>query len=202
MATTFVMLRTEFFARGYDYMNDGGAQLTRAKAWVNDAYLELCDEELWPFLRATAAGAAPLAIADVRLVDTVVNTITGWPIYRTPEDELIDAYGTLTQTGTPTAWYLDDTTLRTYPVGGTLSVRYWRVPAALVADADAVVIPDRFANAIVDGAVRLAANDNNEPAAAQEAEGERQGVLERMREQLLVRETRHYQRITAGSLDA
>lgn len=201
--TTFLQLQTEFYARGYDYLNDAGAGVTRAKAWINQAYLELCDEDLWPFLLTTASGAAPLAIADMRAIQSVQNTANAGDVLAPfPEDELTDYYNLLTTTGVPDYFYLDDTTVRTYPVGGTLSVRYWKVPALLSANGDIAVVPDRFANLIVDGAVRRAANDNENAQAAQLAEQERQKGVEQMRESLLYRTgAREYQRLTYSSGD-
>lgn len=201
--TTFTQLQTEFFARGFDYLNDAGAGLTRAKTWINQSYLELCEEDTWPFLLATATGAAPLAVADIRTILSVIDTASNsTPLYPLPEDELVDDFSPVTTTGTPTYFYVDDTTIRTYPVGGTLSVRYWKVPALLSAGSDAAIVPDRFVNLIVDGAVRRAQNDNDNPTGAQIAEEERQRGIDLMRRSLMFRDgTRHYQRLTYWAED-
>jgi hypothetical protein len=200
--TTFLELQTEFYARGYDYMNDAGTQATRAKAWLNQSYLELCEEELWPFLLTTATGAAPLTIADIRTLYTVVDTAASNVLAPAQEDELIDTYTTLTTTGTPLWFYVADTVVKTYPVGGTLSARYWKVPAELSANGDVAVVPQRFCNLIVDGAVRRAGNDNDDTAGAQRAEDERQRGIDVMRRSLLLRGgLRYYQRITGASED-
>lgn len=201
--TTFLQLQTEFFARGFDYLNDAGTGLTRAKAWINQAYLELCEEEAWPFLLTTATGAAPLAVADIGRVLSVLDTANASnPLYEMDEDELMDNFQPITTTGVPTFFYVDDTTIRTYPVGGTLSVRYWKVPALLSANGDIAVVPDRFMNLIVDGAVRRAQNDEDNRDGALLAEEERQRGLDLMRRSLFFRDgTRQYQRITFASGD-
>lgn len=201
--TTFTQLQTEFFARGFDYMNDAGVQLTRAKAWINQAYTELCEEDLWPFLLTTASGAAPLAVADIRTILSVQDTANASsPLLPVDEDELTDDFFPLTTTGTPLYFYVDNVTVRTYPVGGTLSVRYYKVPALLSAGTDVAVVDDRFANLIVDGAVRRAANDNDNPAGAQLAEAERQKGIDLMRRSLMFRDgMRQYQRLTFASGD-
>lgn len=200
--TTFLELQTEFYARGYDYMSDGGAQVTRAKAWLNQSYLEVCEEELWPFLLTSSSGAAPLTIADLRAVYTVVNTAATQVLVPVQEDELVDQYTTLTTTGSPTAFYVTDTIVKTYPVGGTLTVRYWKIPTELSANGDTSLIPQRFNNIVVDGAVRRACNDNDNPAGAQLAEAERQRGLDLMRRSLMFRDgLRRYQRLTGASED-
>jgi hypothetical protein len=198
---TFLQLLTEFYARGFDYLADDAAGITRAKAWVNQSYLELCEEEPWPFLLTTASGAAPLALTDIRSIHGVRDTVTNRVLHPADEDELADSF-TLTTTGSPTFFYVDDTTVRTYPVGGTLSVRYWRVPAPLSADGDVAVVPDRFTNLIVDGAVRRAFVNVNAHTEAQAAEAERQRGLDLMRRSLLMRDgLRNYQRLVYASED-
>lgn len=201
--TTFLQLQTEFFARGYDYLNDAGAGLTRAKTWINQAYLELCEEEPWPFVMATSTGAAPLAVADLGRILSVLDTANASnPLLEMDEDELMDNFPPITTTGVPTFFYVDDLTVRTYPVGGTLSVRYWKVPALLSANGDIAIVPDRFANLIVDGAVRRAAIDNDNPAGVAMVEEERQRGLDLMRRSLFFRDgTRQSQRLTFASGD-
>lgn len=187
MASTFASLRADFFARGYDYMNDGGAGLTRTKELFNQSYLELAGEDDWPFLLTTASGAAPLAVADIRKVLNVVDTGTHQTLWGRTEDELIYDNGELTLTGVPLWYYLDDTTIRTYPSGGTIRVRYYKVPAELVNDADEPVIPNRFRRLIVEGMVRVAGAEDS-PEAARAAEAERQQGLVSMRRDLLFRD--------------
>jgi hypothetical protein len=200
--TTFLQLQTEFYARGFDYLNDGGAGATRAKAWINQAYDELCEEELWPFLLTTASGAAPLTVADIRTIMSVVDTVSSRVFAPVDEDELTDDFLPLTTAGTPSFYYVDDTIVRTYPVGGTLTVRYWKVPVFMSATTDIAIVPDRFVNLIVDGAVRRAQNDNDNAPGAQQAEAERQAGLERMRYSLFLRDgLRNFQRVTFASGD-
>jgi hypothetical protein len=199
---TFLQLQTEFYARGFDYLNDGGVGVTRAKAWLNQSYLELCEEELWPFLLTSATGAAPLIVTDLRTTYTVVETVTSRELQPSDEDELVNNFTLLTTTGTPIFYYVDDVTIKTYPVGGTLRVRYWNVPVQMVATTDVAIVPDRFTNLIVDGAVRRAANDNDDDGAAKRAEDERQRGLDLMRRSLMFRDgMRQFQRVTYTSGD-
>lgn len=200
--TTFLQLQTEFYARGYDYLNDGGVGVTRAKAWINQAYAELCEEDDWPFLITSTSGAAPLTIADLRTIFTVVDTASRVVLTPMPEDELVDNFTTITTTGTPFYFYVDDLVVKTYPVGGTLTVRYWKIPTLLTANGDIAIVPDRFANLIVDGTVRRAQIDNDNQPGAQIAEGERQRGIDLMRRSLLFRDgMRDYQRLAYASED-
>ena len=130
---TFQQLLTEFFARGFDYLNDSGAGETRAKQWINQSYQEICGLDDWPFLEATASGGSPLTIADLRtilsLTDTTTNTNLGFIDRRT----LNEAYPDQSQAGNALYAYITNgTTINTYP-GNTdsLSVNYVKVPADL-----------------------------------------------------------------------
>src|SRR3954465_13450910 len=125
----FATLKTEFYARGFDYLNDSGAGTARAGRWVNQAYLELCELGGWPFLDATATGAAPLTIADLRTVESVVDTATNTILAHVDRRTATEWDPTLPATGPPCIyWIAGGTTITTYPTGGTLSVRYWKVP--------------------------------------------------------------------------
>jgi hypothetical protein len=181
---TLADLRAEFSARGFNYLDDTGT--TRQDQYINQAYLELCEEEPWPFLETTASGAAPLAIADLGSIASVVNSASNTVLFRSDRRTLLDAYNDLTTSGTPSWYYVTNgTTLNTYPVGGTLAVRYWKVPVELQAVGDVPVIPQRYRNLIVDGAARRAYQDKDNFQAADAVEAERMRGVERMRQTLL-----------------
>jgi hypothetical protein len=163
MAETLLTLRTEVQARGFDYLTDG-----RVNRFINDAYVRLCNMALWPFREITAIGAAPLTITDLGVLASVIDTSNGnnslaWRDRRT----LVDTFGDLTTAGTATYFYIEDGgTLRTYPVGGTLAVRYWRRAVKLVNDADVSIVPDDYSDVLIDMAVRRAYIDSDNFAAA------------------------------------
>lgn len=184
---TFLELQTEMLARGFDYLNDsGGPGTTRYKRWINDAYHELCEEADWPFLEADSSGASPLTIADMRSVMTVIDTVSGLELPFIDRRELADLYGVLTTTGTPRYYYIDSgSIIRTYPVGGTLSVRYLKFPTDLSADGNTPVVPARYHSLIVDGAVRRGLMDRDNPEEAQAVEQHRQIGVAEMRRVLL-----------------
>jgi hypothetical protein len=110
---TFAELQTEFYARGFSYLNEDAAGRTRAKAWLNEAYLEdVCADEPWDFLRTSTSGNAPLTISDLDTIISVVNTTHDCPLTAAEAGQLDDAYQDLTQTGTPEVYYFTgDTTL-------------------------------------------------------------------------------------------
>lgn len=174
-------LRTELYARGFDYLGT-----TRANQYLNDAYGEINDEDLWPYRTATATGAAPLTISDLGVIEDVTDTASNSAVltYRDRRD-LVDAYLDLTTAGTPTYWFIDNGVIRTVPNGGTLSVRYYKSPAEMSADTDTPILPARFHSLIVDVAARKAYfdSDNFDAAAALQAEVDRR--YEKMRTALL-----------------
>ena len=174
-------MRTEGQARGFSHLSSA-----RVDAMLNSAYQELAALENWPILIATASGAAPLTIADLRTVLSVFDTAQGTrKIEYADERDLRDAYGDISVTGSPHHYYVDAGVIRTYPVGGTLSVRYVKTPAALALDADEPVFPDQWHEIVVLGAVRRAYQDSDDFQAAEAVRQEWAFQLEIMRGVLL-----------------
>ena len=191
-------------------MNDGGAGLTRTKEMFNQAYLELCEEDYWPFLLITIPGlAVPASLSGFREIRSVTYTGSGpaYKLWQKPLDEIIEDYGDYTTTGSPLWWYFDTTagasTMRVFPVSsGPVTVRYWQVPIELVNDSDEPLVPNRFRRLIVEGMVRVAAAEDS-PEAARAAEAERQLGLNLMRRSLLFQEgAPQFQRTTDDALDS
>lgn len=176
-------LRTEFLARGFDYLSS-----TRADNYLNDAYLlDICEEEDWPFLEATEEGTAPLTIADLRTVEYVVNTTQTTKLTPMKEARLTDEFSPdLTTPGTPNLYYITaGTTVNVYPVSTTdeISVRYWKVPTRL-SGTSTPLLPERFHSLIVDGAVARAYEDSDDYELAQAASTRFLERLEQMRNSL------------------
>jgi hypothetical protein len=159
---TFNDLQVELYARGYDYLNQDTAGRDRAKRWLNQSYLGLCDAYPWPFLETEVTALPPVTIVDLGAVlevrdPTTVTKLTYWE-----HRDLTDLSEDLTTTGTPTYWYLEDTTLKVYPVGtDAVTVRYRKVPVELAADGDPLVVPCRFLDVVVNGAVVKAYLDSD-----------------------------------------
>lgn len=182
----FAELQTEVYARGLDYLNQDAAGQVRVKRWINQAYLELCGLERWPFLAATETGAAPLTISDLGTVESVRNSsensvALAWRDRR----DLTTSYSDLTTTGSPRWFYIDNGVIRTWPVGGSLTVLYWKVPAELEDDDDEPAIPARFQDLIVDGAVIRAYKDSDNFDFVQNLRAEWERGVETMRQALL-----------------
>lgn len=159
---TFAELQTEFLSRGFDYLGEDAAGRVRAKRWLNISYLQLCEAFPWPFLETEQSGVPPLALTDMRAVLWVLNPTTLTKLDYIETRELTDRTANVATTGTSLFYWLDSNTLKTYPVGtNSVTVRYLKVPAELVADGDTPVVPNRFSDLIVDGAVIRGLRDSD-----------------------------------------
>ena len=179
-------LRTEFLARGFSSIDASGT--TRQDAYINRAYYEICEDADWPFLEATTSGAAPLAVSDLRTIETVIDSTTKTRLSPLDRRHILETDYQLSTTGSPTHYYLTSgTTVAVYPANttDTIAVRYWKVPTILTTGTTPV-IPTRFHNLIVDRAVALAYLDADNAemyAVYMDLFGE---GLAKMRESLLV----------------
>lgn len=187
---TFDELKTEFYARGFEYLNEIGAANPddRAGRWLNQAYLEICEAEDWPFLTSTATGNSPLTITDLGTVEFVRDETNG-QILRAIDPRDIAEVSSLSQTGTPEFFYIDNGVIQVYPVSTvSLSVRYWKIASELVGTTDTPLIPTRYQYAIVDYAVARAYMDSDSPeyAAAARLDGDK--LVSLMRDRLLFRQ--------------
>jgi len=179
---TFAELVSTFTAQGFDYL-----QASEAEAYLNDAYLlDICEAEDWPFLEATATGAAPLTISDLRAVEYVLDSAQETKLSPVDRKGLTDSSVNLAEVGTPTHYYLTEgTTLNLFPTStDTLSVRYFKTPPRLTGTASPV-LPERFHSLIVTGAVARAYENSDDWELAQSAANAFAVRLDRMRESLL-----------------
>ena len=165
MPLTLAGMRTEFYARGFDYLSDGGPGLVRTNRWLNDAYHQINEQYPWPYLEAVVAGVAPLTVTDLGEVVTVLTD--GRVLAARSQRELAIEYGDLAATtGTPNCYYVTGgNTINTYPGGGTVTVIYQRFAPDLVNDLDEPLVPDRFRPAIIEYAVATALRDDESPSA-------------------------------------
>ena len=160
----FAALQTEFYANGFDYLNDGGAGETRAKRWINQSYQELCALEDWPFLETTTTGTAPLTISDLGKVLYVVNTDNYQTLWEADQKSI----STTSYPGGSGAWahyyyVTGGDTIATAPAAANgLSVRYIKVPTDLSGTSDEPEVPAAYHDIIVLGAVRRALLDDTD----------------------------------------
>lgn len=152
--------------RGFHYLKD--PRLTLALNKGKDA---LEDEYTWPWLETSVAGAAPLTIPDLKVVQSVWIPGDKQVLVGVDPRDVPDIDGDITIPGQPLVWWLDGlTTVRVYPVDAskTLQVRYVKHSPELVNDTDTPLIPPRYHSLWVDYAVveAYADSDNFEQANA------------------------------------
>lgn len=171
-----------FQGRGFDYKSSSDSL-----AFLNDAYLlDICEAEDWAFLEASAEGASPLAISDLRSVEYVTNPTQLTKLVPIDRREVTDYDTDLSTAGTPGFYYLTEgTTINAFPVSAeSLYVRYYKTPPALTGSTSPV-LPTRFHNLIVDAAVVRGYEDSDDWELARNAEEAFQRRLMVMREALL-----------------
>lgn len=204
MALTLSTLLTEFYARGFDYLNDGGAGVTRATRWINDAMHAIDEIDRWPYLEATASGAAPLSVTDLGEIETVVDTTTNTVLEYMSREAVVDYYTDPSATGTPSVYYVTGgNTVAVYPTrtSGSITVRYFKTGPDLSSGSDAPLMPDRFRMAIVEYAVAAALRDksNYQEAAAASQAGDL--IVARMRDRFALQAGPDRQILTGASDD-
>jgi len=145
---TLAEMRQEVMDRGYKFINE-----TRLTGFLQRAYQQICARELWPFLETTKEGNAPLEVADVRKVMSVRDVTNDVLLQGVSRNYLVHYYSDLTDTGKPSYWYLENNTIKVYPVSTIkLDVRYFKVPAELASE-DEPLIPKRFQYLVIDRAI-------------------------------------------------
>lgn len=199
--STLADLREQLYGRGFNFLDSGGGS-ANADRLLNHAYFEICDLEDWPFLYATTTGAPPVSISDLRAVSSVYDTVGRRHLDVTTYEELVQRCLDVALAGAPCSYWIDGlTTVKTWPVGGALTVRYVKYPGALSAGTDEPLIPARFRDIIVTLAAKIAAMDASATQDAQALQAEYDRRLEVMRDALLDRSRdTTYVRVT-GSVD-
>jgi hypothetical protein len=159
---TLAELRTEFFARGFDYLTT-----TRANTFLQAAQDEICEMHPWPFLESTAIGTSPLTISDLRQVLSVVDTTNDVELWGIDRREIVTADPSVNDSGPPTQFYLDSDTVIAWPGDAvSLAVRYLKVANELSDDDDEPDTPSRYDEILIDGAVIRAYKDSDNMEAA------------------------------------
>lgn len=193
--------QAELGERGFSYLSAG-----RQLIMLNRALNDFEDFYPWPWLYKTATGAAPLTVTDLKYVLSVIDS-TGNEITGTDLNEINDTGG-VAVTGTPSSWYIDDTSgspvLRGWPTGSaTLTVQYVAEITELANGGDIPNIPVRYHPLWIDLAVIRAYQDSDNFAAANALRQDTEQALLRLVERY---ETRNRQTsptiaIRMGSMD-
>ena len=185
MAYDFSTMQTEVYARGLDYLNDGGAGVTRVKRWINNAMHRIQEMADWPFMQTSTTGAAPLTVSDLRKVEAVWDSTNKTQLYQRSRADLLRDTEDLTLTGTPQYFYVTGgNSISVWPANTSVSltVYYWKYGTDLSANSDTPLVPDRFRQAIVDDAVAQGLADAGDLVGAAAARGERDALLAQMLE--------------------
>lgn len=177
----FTELKDELFARGTNYLEESGTETARGERWLNQAYREICNLHSWPFLEAEATGTdGTVSIPDLRRIIAVFDSSGGDNPgrklkYTTRRALVIEEHTEdLSRTGTPEWFYIENSVVKTYPVGSDVRVWYRRRIAPLTGT-DVPIFDEEYHDLIVDGAMVRAYkdSDNFEAAAALRVEWER-----------------------------
>lgn len=175
-------LTIEFYHRGFDHVPP-----TRAKRWLNQSYQEIAAAADWTFLENDGSGASPFTIADLRKVIAVFNSTTSQPLKYVERSWVVATFGSVSAPATTPQWYWVDagTIVRAFPLAAaTLNVRYIKVPVDITAAADTPLLPTRYHELIVEGAVRRAYEDMNRYDLADAVEQARRAAIDDMKRAL------------------
>lgn len=181
---TFAELKAELVARGFDSLTT-----TRQGYYINAARAELDRMFLWPWREKSTTGTSPLSITDLGTVEAVINTTrSSVPLSKVDYRTLLDAYGDLSVSGSPSyyyiAWPSGTPQVVVFPSNSdTIGVQYWRVTPDLSADSDTPASPSQAHYLIVDIAVRRAYRDNDDHQAAAALQPEIDNAVAQLLEQ-------------------
>lgn len=156
----FTALKQELSDRGYEDLSDA-----RLGNFINQGRAELDNMYLWPYrVTTTTTGAPPVVLTDLGVIEDVVDTTNNmFPLAYRDRRTLQDAFTDLTQTGQPLYFWIDNGTVRTYPVGGSVVIRYYKRAPMLSTGSDTPLAPADYHMVIVDMAVRWAQKDGDAP---------------------------------------
>lgn len=141
----------------------------RIEKWIQRAYSNLNARYNWPWTEETKEGKAPLELKDLRYVLSVTDSTQERPLWGTQRQWLLENYPKLNEEGNPVWWFLDNLTLRLFPLStsDTIVVRYVKKLEELKAEKEPL-IPAGWQSLIVDTATIEGYKRNSNIAAASE----------------------------------
>lgn len=118
------MTRAELVAAltrsGFDFLDT-----TDLNRFVDEAAREFDAEDLWPWRIVEQTGAAPLAVTTLGPIDSVRDTERR-PLWPRRHSELIEERRDLTVSGNALYYYVQDSTVHTWPIAGSdITVRHY-----------------------------------------------------------------------------
>lgn len=157
-------LTQEVVSRGYDYESTA-----RIESAIQRHYQRLEARYVWPWREATKEGVAPLEIKDLRDILSVQDKTQERPVYGQTRQWLVERFPNLEEEGNPLWWWLDNVTLRVFPVNkvDTFAVRYAKKPEVLTASTEPAM-PSEWHYLIVDSVIVDLLKSNDEYSAARE----------------------------------
>lgn len=158
---------TEVRDHGFDDLTE-----SRILSFLNDAYLDICSREPWPFLEKTATltvNSAGLVTnpTDIQAVLNIYDSTDGGKLEPQRLDDISDLYGkNLTEAASQGRhYYFIGSSIYIYPVpSNTLKINYIRTPALLTASPDTTpILPTHIHRLLVTGALAKAAVMEDDP---------------------------------------
>ena len=160
---TFAEMIGEVKGYGFDY-----EPTDRIERWLQIAYQKLNNEQVWPWSEASKEGKAPLEIKDVSRVLSVTDSTQERPLWGVKRQWLLENFPKLDEEGNPVWWFLDNLTLRTFPLSeDNVVVRYASKAPELKAE-DEGLVPEEWQSLVVELAVIEGYKRNSNIAAASE----------------------------------
>lgn len=172
---TFTELVNELKATGFDYV-----ATNRLENWIQRSYAQLSARYDWPWLEESKEATAPFEIKDLRYVLSVTDTTQERPLWGTERQWLLERYPKLEEQGNAVWWFLDNLTLRLYPLSEDKVVVRYVKKAPKLAGAEEALIPSEWQYLIVDQARVFALKDNDEYQVANELKASVQADLNEM----------------------
>lgn len=194
MATTYADLQTALFNEWpFQRFNDSGTMLAIAQKALNDANQAITLSEQWPFRLATATGTSSVTITDLSsTLDIVAVTNTAASNAPVPVLSLEEAqrYYDITLSGFPEAVYISSASatqivLKAVPIGGALSVTYYKKAPLLSNGTDEPLLPEEWRYLIVTYTAQRLATRKGDTSIQFQAQAELSDGLQQMGEALL-----------------
>jgi hypothetical protein len=162
---------------------DDSRTASRVRRWLNDARQTLDGEELWDYLKANTTGTAPITVADLDQVESVVDVANLNVLEQIDRDTLAEDVADLTLPGLAAYWYKTaPTTIAVFPVTtATLTVRYTKFSADMAAAADEPLVADRWRQAIIERACYTGLRYKGDWTGAAACKSEYDSIVQQMR---------------------